>query len=286
MFTREGLLSVSDLKLAGKLDGMSDRQFEGYKEVLNAFIDSFPNIADKMRKAVDDKAYSALGKGVADVCDMLDRIYASELSRDARKQFGTIAAAGSNADQDLAEAFVEKFILNTSSLSIDIQMSARKASAAPKGVPTLFTAGQQSAPTATKGTSGAPLIFTAGSTSSSGKPLILAVDNAIMFLNTIKKLLNNTPYELHCISSCSEAIQFLQVNRPSLFLLDIEMPEMDGYELARRIKGMGHTAPIVFITANSAREYVDRAVDVGAVGLLMKPIRSHTLLAKVKEFIY
>jgi len=60
---------------------------------------------------------------------------------------------------------------------------------------------------------------------------------------------------------------------------------MDGYELARRIKATGNSAPIVFITANSAREYVDKAINVGAVGLLMKPVRGHTLLAKVKEFI-
>jgi response regulator of citrate/malate metabolism len=48
---------------------------------------------------------------------------------------------------------------------------------------------------------------------------------------------------------------------------------------------MGQSSPIVFITANSAREYVDKALAVGAVGLLMKPIRANTLTAKIQEFI-
>ena len=116
------------------------------------------------------------------------------------------------------------------------------------------------------------------------RPLILAVDNAVMFLSTLKRLLDGEPYELHCESSANDALKFLESNRPDLILLDIEMPDMDGYDLARLIKRRGFSAPILFITANSDKEYLDKAIEAGAAGLLMKPLRRTQLMEKIKEF--
>ena len=113
---------------------------------------------------------------------------------------------------------------------------------------------------------------------------ILAVDNAVMFLNTIKRLLADTEYVVHCATSGEDALTFLKFNQPKVILLDIEMPDMDGYELARKIKQSGNNAPILFITANSDSAYADMAADMGAAGLLVKPLRVNQLLAKLKEF--
>ena len=117
------------------------------------------------------------------------------------------------------------------------------------------------------------------------RPQILAVDNAMMFLSTLKRLLEGEPYELCCETSGENALKFLESNRPDLILLDIEMPDMDGYELAQKIKRIGQTAPILFITANSDKEYVDKAKQAGASGLLVKPLRRAQLMEKIKEFI-
>ena len=119
----------------------------------------------------------------------------------------------------------------------------------------------------------------------SNKTSILAVDNAVMFLNSLERYLEDAPYDLHCVTSGREALQFLDDNQPNLILLDIEMPEMDGYELARRIKQSGQKAPIVFITANSEQEDVDKAIKAGAAGVLIKPFRTNQLLDKIKECI-
>ena len=116
-----------------------------------------------------------------------------------------------------------------------------------------------------------------------GNPVILAVDNAPMFLNTLRRLLENEPYDLQCESTIDGALQFLASYRVSLIMLDIEMPEMDGYELMRRIKASGHTAPILFITANSDKEYREKALSEGAAGLLVKPLRRNQLMEKLKE---
>ena len=117
-----------------------------------------------------------------------------------------------------------------------------------------------------------------------GSPIILAVDNALMFLSTLKRILEGESYELHCESTAEGALRFLESCRPDIILLDVEMPDMDGYELARVIKRAGHPAPILFITANSGKEYLDKALEAGAVGLLIKPLRRNQLMEKLKEF--
>ncbi|MDR2532475.1 MAG: response regulator [Oscillospiraceae bacterium] len=294
MFTKESLLTIPELKLGSKLSSMSESQFGAYINDLNAFIDGFPALTDRMRQTLNASSYNLLAVSLMDTAEMLDKIYATDIAKDARNKAGALKANGDAVDHDATEAYVERFILNVSSLSIDIQMAAHKkpvaAAPAPKrSVPTIFTAGLDKSPApappdsaGAKTKSGAPMIFTAGSSQSTA---ILAVDNAIMFLNTLKKLLKDSPYDVHCATSGTEALEYIQTNRPGLFLLDIEMPDMDGYELARRIKSYGHTAPIIFVTANSARMYVDKAIAVGASGLLMKPLRANQLLAKLKEFI-
>jgi len=114
---------------------------------------------------------------------------------------------------------------------------------------------------------------------------ILAVDNAIMFLNTLQRLLRDHPYELKCETSCQEALNYLSHNKPDLILLDVEMQDMDGYELCRKIRAGGQRAPILFITANNEKEYVDRAIEAGAQGLIIKPVRIKQLLEKIEELL-
>ena len=116
---------------------------------------------------------------------------------------------------------------------------------------------------------------------------ILAVDNAEMFLNSLKRYLADAPYELHCVTSGKEALEFLDKSKrpPNLILMAVEMPEMNGYELTKKIKMRDIRTPIVFITANSEQEDIDRAMQAGASGVLIKPFRTNQLLEKIKEFI-
>ena len=114
---------------------------------------------------------------------------------------------------------------------------------------------------------------------------ILAVDNAVMFLNSLERYLQDAPYDLHCVTSGREALKFLEDNKVDLILTDAEMPEMNGYELARKIKQRDIKTPIVFITANSEKEDVDKAIEAGAAGILAKPFRTNQLIAKIKEFV-
>jgi CheY-like chemotaxis protein len=113
----------------------------------------------------------------------------------------------------------------------------------------------------------------------------LAVDNAVMFLNSLERYLENEPYNLNCTTSGAEALKFLADNKADLILMDAEMPEMDGYELARKIKRQGITTPIVFITAAAESEEVGMALEAGAAGILAKPFQRSQLIEKIKEYL-
>jgi CheY-like chemotaxis protein/DNA-binding transcriptional ArsR family regulator len=259
MLKRVRLLTVPALKLAGVIEKMSDSEYASYLQDVNVFIDHFPAQADMLRDAVHKKDYASLSRTLSEIFYILKKIYATDLARDSRERIVSLSDTRVNdIDHDDIEIYVENFIQQVSSLSINIQMAAHKADPNKKSG---YAAGLQ------------------------GKPRILAVDNAMMFLNTLQMMLENSPYELVSTVSCSEALLYLQTNTPDAFLLDIDMPEMDGYELARRIKQSGQKAPIVFITANSERKYIEKAVEVGAVGLLMKPLRASHLFEKLSELL-
>ena len=254
MLNRNFLSGVSGLKLAGKINGMNDAQFTNYVRELNSFIDEFPVYENKLRAASDTKNYTVLKKELNEVCVILSGIFADDIAREYAAKIEKISAA----DHDNTETLVENLIQRGSALSIDIQMAihGNKESVKPQKAAW-----------------------------SSARPTVLAVDNAVMFLNTLKKQLQDEPIDLQCTASCAEALKFCSERKPDMVLLDVEMPEMDGYELAKRIKKNGLKAPIIFITANSDREYVDKAIAVGAVGLLVKPLRINQLLEKLKEHL-
>ena len=263
MVNKNALLRISALKLAGKIESMSERSYSIYIQTMNSFIDQFPNQASMMNAALEEKKYDNVRKTLMDVSSALIRLHADDLAEECRRILNSLVGS---IDHDSAEALLVSFIQGVSTLSIDIQMAMRDTTG---GGPVQ----QRAAPMPSAARPG-------------GRPLILAVDNAIMFLNTLKRLLQDAPYDLECVTSGDKALSYINENpSPSLFLLDIEMPGMDGYELARRLKQSGVRAPILFITANSEREYVEKAVEVGAAGLLVKPLRAPLLLAKIKEFI-
>jgi len=118
-------------------------------------------------------------------------------------------------------------------------------------------------------------------TGSAEPKIILAVDDTPFFLNTLKSLLADMPYKLICVTSGKDALRVIGTKQPDLFILDIEMPDMDGYELAGKIREAGQTAPIIFLTGNTAPEYAEKALEKGASALVTKPIQKEILVAEI-----
>lgn len=114
------------------------------------------------------------------------------------------------------------------------------------------------------------------------KRKIVAVDDSAIVLKTLEKVLGNR-FELHSFSGGARALQFLKGRTPDLIILDIDMPEIDGYEMLKRIKEMDHLkdVPVIFLTSNNDKKYVVKAVAGGAKDYCVKPIDEEILIEKV-----
>jgi two-component system sensor histidine kinase/response regulator len=117
---------------------------------------------------------------------------------------------------------------------------------------------------------------------------LLLVDDTAENLTALAALLRHDGVELLRASSGKAALELLLVHDVSLALLDVQMPEMDGFELAELMRGAERTkhVPIIFITAGSrdpARMF--KGYETGAVDFLYKPIDPHILRSKVEVFL-
>jgi two-component system sensor histidine kinase/response regulator len=116
---------------------------------------------------------------------------------------------------------------------------------------------------------------------------ILIVDDLEDNLLALEALLARDGYEILTAQSGRQALELLLVHDVALALLDVQMPEMDGFELAELMRGAARTrfVPIIFVTA-SARETwrVFRGYEVGAVDFLFKPLDPVLLGHKVTTF--
>jgi len=116
---------------------------------------------------------------------------------------------------------------------------------------------------------------------------VLIVDDDELVLIALRELLRSEKYEVDTFSRGSAALEKLDQENFDLLILDIVMPEMDGFELCTLIrkKDRYRDKPILFLTAKNQEEDIKRGLEVGASLFLSKPISPHKLLAVIKETI-
>ncbi len=117
---------------------------------------------------------------------------------------------------------------------------------------------------------------------------ILLVDDVEENLVALEALLRREGIELLKARSGAQALEMLLAQDVSLALLDVQMPEMDGFELAELMRGAERTkhVPIIFVTAGGRDpQRVFKGYDSGAVDFLFKPIDPHILSSKVGVFL-
>lgn len=119
------------------------------------------------------------------------------------------------------------------------------------------------------------------------KDFILVVDDEPRNLQLLGNLLREEGYETAFATNGSQALRSATQRRPDLILLDVMMPEMDGYEVCTQIKADRQTSdvPIIFLTAKVERESVVRGFQTGAVDYVTKPCNSEELLARVRTHL-
>lgn len=115
-----------------------------------------------------------------------------------------------------------------------------------------------------------------------GAATILAVDDQLTNLRLLDAVLTPRGYRVVPAAGGREALLWLQRTKPDLVLLDLVMPDLDGYEVCRRIRGDPETAflPVVMITASGEQEKL-HAIEAGADDFINKPFHQGELLARV-----
>ncbi len=116
---------------------------------------------------------------------------------------------------------------------------------------------------------------------------ILIVDDTPANLRLLSSILSEQGYRVRPVPSGPLALVATREEKPDLILLDIRMPEMDGYEVSERLKTDHQTRdiPIIFISALDATQDKVRAFAVGGVDYVSKPFQPEEVLARVKTHL-
>ena len=117
-------------------------------------------------------------------------------------------------------------------------------------------------------------------------PLILVVDDSITVRRVTQRLLQREGYRVALAADGLQALERLQEERPTVVLSDIEMPRMDGFDLARNIRAdkVLRDLPIIMITSRIAVKHREHAMELGVNHYLGKPYADEELLSLVQHY--
>lgn len=113
---------------------------------------------------------------------------------------------------------------------------------------------------------------------------ILIVDDAPFNLRLLTAMLQDDGYEVRQAISGKFALQVVPIINPDLILLDINMPEMDGYEVCRILKQMPEAKdiPVIFISALDGALDKEKAFAVGGLDYITKPFQLKDILSRIE----
>ena len=116
------------------------------------------------------------------------------------------------------------------------------------------------------------------------KIVILAIDDNVQQLNEFRAILDQN-YDLRVVKAASEAISFLNKNMSDIILLDIEMPNITGFEFLDDIKMIPSyfNVPVIIVSGNSGLEFLNKARKSGAADVLTKPVNPEVLINTIEK---
>lgn len=119
------------------------------------------------------------------------------------------------------------------------------------------------------------------------QPSVLIADDTPKNIQVLGTMLKQENYSVSVAQSGRQALDIAQNIKPDLILLDVNMPEMDGFETCTRLKAMDTTKniPIIFLTAKTEIESITQGFKLGAVDYVTKPFDSVELLARIRTHI-
>jgi len=123
--------------------------------------------------------------------------------------------------------------------------------------------------------------------SSGEKGTILYVEDNIDNRTLVRRILISEDYNLIEATNADECLKVLENTKPDLILMDINMPDMDGYTLTAKIKTTPgfERVPILALTANVMRGDKEKTLEAGCDGYIQKPLDIDQLLKEIERFL-
>lgn len=118
-------------------------------------------------------------------------------------------------------------------------------------------------------------------------PSVMVIDDNVTNLKMLVRLLTSQGYDVRPMTSGQAALDAIRESLPDLVLLDVNMPDMDGYEVCEKLKSdeLSKSIPVVFLTALHSTADIVNAFKAGAADYLTKPFRFDELLARVQNHL-
>ncbi|MGO3119649.1 MAG: response regulator, partial [Moraxellaceae bacterium] len=119
------------------------------------------------------------------------------------------------------------------------------------------------------------------------KPTVLVVDDSVTVRKVTSRFLERQGFNVAVAKDGVDAIEILQDMIPDVMLLDIEMPRMDGFEVATQVrynKRLQHI-PIIMITSRTGEKHRQRALEIGVNDYMGKPFQEQALLSKIQQIL-
>ena len=116
---------------------------------------------------------------------------------------------------------------------------------------------------------------------------ILIVDDTLKNIQILGTILRKEEYQINVAQNGLQAIKMAETVIPDLILLDVMMPELDGFETCKRLKTASDTKdiPVIFLTAKTETEDIVKGFELGAVDYVTKPFNATELLVRVRTHL-
>jgi two-component system sensor histidine kinase/response regulator len=123
--------------------------------------------------------------------------------------------------------------------------------------------------------------------SGTARGVVLVVDDQLKNIQIVGTILTKEGYEVIPATSGAQALQRTAARLPDLVLLDVVMPEMDGFEVCRRLRDHPDTSdlPVIFVSAANDAETIVRGLEAGGMDYITKPFNKAELLARVRTHV-
>lgn len=115
---------------------------------------------------------------------------------------------------------------------------------------------------------------------------ILYVEDNPQNMRLVRKILTNAGYDVAEAVNGEACLSIVEVERPDLILMDVNLPDIDGLEVTRRLRSIPEFAalPIIALTANAMYGDRERCIEAGCTGYVSKPIMKQELLKTVAKY--